>query len=121
MVVVVEIFITQRQAEYALRDQIVQRVLDELGVAVVLEAGGEAAHDGRFLFQFLQQQGAAIGGDVASVEFPNQFPAAQVLGRSQRLNEGVEALRSFQWRDDESHAGEDARGAAEVTTSCKNV
>ncbi len=95
MVVVVEILIPQRQPEHTLRNQIQQRVLDLLRAAVVGEASGEAPHDPGPLFQLLQQQRSPVGGDVAPIEAPDQFPPSQVLRRLQRLSERIESSRSM--------------------------
>jgi hypothetical protein len=43
-------------------------VLDQLGVAVVGEASGELADDACGLLDLAEQQGAAIGGDIAAIE-----------------------------------------------------
>ena len=99
LVVVVEILITQRQPEHALRDQIQQRVLDLLGAAVVGEASGEPLHDPSPLFHLLQQQRSPVGGDVAPVEAPDQFPPSQVLRLLRRLSERLELSRSMERRD----------------------
>ena len=42
VVVVVEVFVAQGQGEHPLGDQFVDRVLDQLGIAVIVEAGGES-------------------------------------------------------------------------------
>ena len=104
VVVVIEILIAQRQSENALHDEIQQRVLDLIGLAVIGEASGEAAHDSRALLQFLQSQHSAIGGDVAAIEAPDQLPPSQFLRGFQRLLQRVESPGSFQRRDDQSHA-----------------
>jgi len=67
-VVIVEVLVTQRQAVDPLADQLAHGVLDRVGIAVVLKAGGELAQDAGFLLDFVQQQGAAIGADGSAVE-----------------------------------------------------
>ena len=52
-IVVVEILIAQCQPEDALHNEIQQRVLYLIGLAVVGEASGEAPHDSGSLLQFL--------------------------------------------------------------------
>jgi hypothetical protein len=94
-IVVIEIFIAQRQPEHALRDQIQQRVLDLVGLAVVGEASGEAPYDSGSLLQFLQHQRSPIGGDVAPIETMNQLSSSQVLRGCERLSQGVESARSL--------------------------
>jgi len=74
---VVEILVAQSQAEHPLRDQIQQRVLDLIRLTAIGEASGEPAHDPGPLLQFFQQQDASVGGDVAAIEAPNQFPSSQ--------------------------------------------
>jgi hypothetical protein len=121
LVVIVEILVAQRQPKHALRDEVQQRMLDLLGVAVVGEAGGEAPYDSRARLQFLQQQGSPIGGDVAPIEAPNQFASPQRLRICQWLVEGVESFRRREWRDYQSHADTDAGRHAKVTSFGKNV
>jgi hypothetical protein len=41
LVVVVEVFVTQRQGEHALLEQFLDRVLDQLRISEVVEAAGE--------------------------------------------------------------------------------
>jgi hypothetical protein len=94
-IVVIEILVAQRQPEHALRDQIQQRMLDLVGLAVVGEARGEAPYDSGSLLQLLQHQRSPIGGDGAPIETPNQLSASQVLRGFERLSEGVEASRSL--------------------------
>src|ERR1035438_2200338 len=94
VVVVIEVFVAQCQPEHALHDQIQQRVLYLIGLAVIGEAGGEPAHDPSPRLQFLQHQHSAIGGDVATIEAPNQLPPSQLLRRFEWLSEGIESSRS---------------------------
>src|ERR1019366_6811078 len=121
LVVVIEVFIAQRQPQDALHDEIQQRVLNLIGLAVIGEAGGEAAHDCGALLQFLQNQHSAVGGDVAPIEAPNQLPSSQFLRCRQRLREGVESSRSLDQCNDQSHAKQDVSGEAQVTGVSKNV
>jgi hypothetical protein len=107
LIVVIEILVAQCQPEYALHNQVQQGVLDQVRPAVVGEASGVTVHDAGPLFQLFQQQGSPIGGNIASIEVANQFPASQFLQRSQRLNDGVESSWSLQRRDHQSHADKD--------------
>jgi len=94
-IVVVEILVAQRQPEHALQDQIQQRMLDLIGFAIVGEASGEAPYDSGALLQFLQEQRAPVGGDVAPIETPNQLSSSQVLRCFERLSGGGESSRSL--------------------------
>ena len=120
-IVVIEILVTQRQPKHTLQDQIQQRVFDPVRAAVVLEAAGEPPHDPGPFFQLLQRQHSPIGGDVASIEAPNQLPSSQFLRCGQRLTEGIELARSLQRSDNQSHAYRDAGDPPQVTSFSRNV
>ena len=59
VVVVVEVLVAQGQGIGALRDEVVQGMLDRLRVAMVAEAGGEPAGDAGDLLDLAEQQGVA--------------------------------------------------------------
>ena len=77
VVVVVEILVPQCQAVDPLGDQLRDGMLDEVGVAMVGEAGGELMDDRREFFGLAEQQGAAVGGDVAAVEVGEHLAGAE--------------------------------------------
>jgi hypothetical protein len=52
-------------------------VLDEVGIAVVGEAGGELPDDPGQAFGLSEQQRAAVGGDVAAVEVGEDLAGAE--------------------------------------------
>jgi hypothetical protein len=52
-------------------------VFDPVGLAVVGEAGGELTDDAGELFGRAEQQGAAVGGEVAAVEVGDDLAAAE--------------------------------------------
>jgi hypothetical protein len=68
IVVIVEIFVSQGQAIDALSDELLKGVFDELGIAMVGETTGKLADDAGEFFDLPQQQGAAVGGDAATVK-----------------------------------------------------
>ena len=70
-VVVDQVLVAERDADDALHDQCIHAVLDEVAVAAVLEAGGEAAGQSKHPVGRPQQQCAGIGGDAAAVERGN--------------------------------------------------
>jgi hypothetical protein len=73
VVVVVEVLIAQGQAVDPLGDEIGQGMLDEVRVAMVGEAGSELVDDSGELLGLAEQQRAAIGSDVATVEVGEHF------------------------------------------------
>jgi hypothetical protein len=77
VVVVVEILVSQCRGVDPLSDQLPDGVLDEVGVAVIGEAGGELSDDAGQLLGLAEQQGAAVGGDVAAVEVGEDFSGAE--------------------------------------------
>ena len=74
---VVEVLVAQGQGVDPLGDQLLDGVLDEVGVAVVGEAGGELADDPGESLGLAEQQGAAVGGDVAAVEVGEDLAGAE--------------------------------------------
>ena len=68
VVVVVEVLVAERQGVDPRGDQVLDGVLDEVGVAVVGEAGGELTDDAGELLGLAEQRDAAVGGEVAAVE-----------------------------------------------------
>ena len=74
---VVEVLVAQRQGVDPLGDQLLDGVFGEVGVAVVGEAGGELADDPGESLGLAEQQGAAVGGDVAAVEVGEDFAGAE--------------------------------------------
>ena len=68
LVVIVEVFIAQRQAEDALPDQRLDLMLDIARVASIDEAGGKAPHQPDALVNLPQQQRAGVRGNVPAIE-----------------------------------------------------
>ena len=77
VVVVVEVLVAQGQGVDPLGEEFLDGVLDEVGVAVVGEAGGELADDAGESLGLAEQQGAAVGGDVAAVEVGEDLAGAE--------------------------------------------
>ena len=65
---VVEVLIAQRDAADAMGQQSLDAVLDQVGITVVLEAGGEAAGQDEHLVGGARQQRTGVRGDGAAVE-----------------------------------------------------
>src|SRR5262245_9858167 len=65
---VVEVLVAQRQSVDPLRDEMLKRVLDELGVTMIGEALSELSDDRGELLGLAEQQATAVGGDVAAIE-----------------------------------------------------
>jgi hypothetical protein len=77
VVMVVEVLIAQGQGIDPLGDQLVGRVFDPVGFAVAGEAGGELMDDAGELLGLAEQQGTAVGGDVAAIEVRDDFAPAE--------------------------------------------
>jgi hypothetical protein len=56
---------------------VLDRVLDEVGVAMIGEAGGELADDAGEPLGLAEQECAAVGGDVAAVEVGEDLTGAE--------------------------------------------
>ena len=77
---IIEIFVPQRQRVDPLRDQLPNPVFDALGMAPVLEAGGQARQQVDAPVDLAQQQCAAVGADHPAVKLGAHL-AAKVLGK----------------------------------------
>jgi hypothetical protein len=78
-VVIVEVFVTEAEAEDALLEQGDQRMFDEVGIAMVGEAGGERVEQAELGIEFAEQEGPGIGGDTTAVEVGEDITGAEVL------------------------------------------
>jgi hypothetical protein len=74
LVVVIEVLVAEGQGVDPLGDQIGDGVLDEVGVAMIGEAGGALVDDPSEWLGLAEQHGAAVGGDVAAVAVGADFP-----------------------------------------------
>ena len=97
VVVVVEVLVAQRQGVDPLGDQLLDGVLDEVGVAVVGEAGGELADDPGESLGLAEQQGAAVGGDVAAVEVGEDFVGSRAWESRGRLSYTLSSSGCLLW------------------------
>ena len=68
LVMVDEVFIAQRQAEHALRDQGLHFMQNVGAMAAVAKAGGEAIDESNGLVRLPEQQRPGVGGDHAAIE-----------------------------------------------------
>ena len=68
MIVVVEVFVAQSQAEDPLPQQLLDRVFDQFFIAIIDETPGQSANDARLLLDLPQQQSAGIRGDRPTIE-----------------------------------------------------
>ena len=75
---VIEILVPQGQAIEALGHQLGQRMLDEAGVAGVVEARGQGAGDAQPVIDLAEQPHAAVAGAVAGGKIGDDFAGAQV-------------------------------------------
>src|SRR5262245_45144539 len=74
---VVEVLVAQRQSVDPLRDEMLKRVLDELGVTMIGEALSELSDDRGELLGLAEQQATAVGGDVAAIESGDDLARAE--------------------------------------------
>lgn len=76
---VVEVLVAETDAEDALLEQMEERVLDEFGVAMIGEAGGELIEKAKVGIDFAKEQSAGIGGDASTIESGENFAVAELL------------------------------------------
>ena len=78
-VVIVEVLVTEAQAEDALLEQGDQRMFDKVGIAMVGEAGDERVEQAEPGIDFAEQEGSGVGGDTTAVEVGEDITGAEVL------------------------------------------
>lgn len=78
-VVIVEVFVTQRQPEDALAQQLLGRVLDQIRVAVVIEASRQLLDQPMPQIDLAQKERAPVAGKKSSLKIGLNSPLAEVL------------------------------------------
>src|SRR5262245_46151759 len=78
-IVIIEVFVSERQPVNSLGDQIFHTVLDLIRVSVISEAGRKLLDDLPLRLDLFEQQHAAIGGDRASIELGHHLPRSAGL------------------------------------------
>ena len=78
-VVVVEVFVAQRQPEDSLPEQFFDTVLDQVGITTVLEALGEFPHQPMSPVHLTKKKNSTVAGEVASLEIGNHLSRFQSL------------------------------------------
>jgi site-specific DNA recombinase len=78
-VVVEEVLVAEHEPEDALRDQVLDRVIDALLLAGVAKAGGELRQYAPPRFELAQQQRAPVGCDRPAVELSHECPRSESL------------------------------------------
>ncbi len=78
-IVIVEVFVTQTEAERALLDEVQNRVLDQVRIAMIGEAIREPLQDAGPLFQLPQQHAAGIRGDRPAVKPGHHVPPPETV------------------------------------------
>ncbi len=78
-VVIVEVFVAQGQAEDPLGQQVVDRVLDQIRIAVVVEAGGQSSEDAGLGLDLPQEEAAGVRSDGPAVKSRGDATASQPL------------------------------------------
>jgi len=79
LVVVVKIFIAQRQAEHALLEEFFERVLDFLGITVIVEASRKFGQQSTGGLDLPQKQATGVGRDRSAVEATRDLACSQGL------------------------------------------
>lgn len=80
-VVIVEVLVAAGERKHALGDELCERVLNEGWIAVIYEAGCDAAKKIAQLRGFTQQKGTSVTRDVPAVEGDVNAPPAQGMKR----------------------------------------
>ncbi len=93
LVVVVEIFIAQRQAVDPLRQQCRQRMLDEALIAAVAEARGEAARQTPAGIDLAQPRSPAVAGERAAGKIHHHFAGPEVRKLERALRTVCRVMR----------------------------
>src|SRR3979490_991515 len=75
---IVQIFVSQGQTIDSLGHQLLHRMLDQIGIPIISEAGGKLAEDPDALLDLPQEQPPAVTGDRSAVEL--RADLASLLG-----------------------------------------
>ena len=78
-VVIIEVFIAQRQPHHTLLDQRLYGVFDLIGVPIIDETAGQPLQDMGALLNFTQQQATTVRTDLATVEFTHHRTASKTV------------------------------------------
>ena len=81
---VIQILLTQRDTIEPLSQKLGQRVIDEAGIAPVVETSRQRAGQNQAVIDLAEQERAAVGGEVAAGEIGDDFAGTEVL-KEQRL------------------------------------
>ena len=84
LVVVVQILVSQAQSVHPLGNEVEHRVLDQVRITVIDEAGGEVLEDAGAQIHLTQKQASRIGSDVTAIEVSGDFPANDLGERKGR-------------------------------------
>ena len=76
---IVEILISQREAETTLSQQLFDRMLDQIRVAMVAKAIRQTPHETVFVFDLAREERAAVTGKTPSLEIRLHSPLTEVL------------------------------------------
>lgn len=79
LIVIVEVFVAQTQAEDPLLEQFGQRVLDAIGIVLVGETGGKAFDEAELDLGLAEHQRAGLGGEASALELREDFAGIEVL------------------------------------------
>jgi hypothetical protein len=77
VVVIVEVFVSQRQGVDTLGHKFLDRVFNQVGITMVGETGGELPDDGREFFSLAEQQGSTVGRNVTAIEGGRDFAGTE--------------------------------------------
>ena len=76
-VVIIEVFITQRQTHHALLDQRLDMMFNLIRIPMILKTPGQTLQNMAALFNFPQQQSTTVRTDLATVKFTHHHTASQ--------------------------------------------
>ncbi len=113
LVVIIQVFIPQRQSVHPLRHQLLDPVLDSLRVPMVRETSRKLGEDSRPLLHLAQQQSSRIAGDGSPVKpAPHLAPTQGMKLEGFLVTLCTQKAGLLQWRKFFSHK----RLCHEVTT-----
>ncbi len=99
LVMIVEVVIAQRQAENALTDQGLDRVLEQRRIPTVGETGGQAPDQSEAAIQLPQKHGSGIRCDGSDIESGQDFLAFESSGSGKRRSADL-IFRIMGWTND---------------------
>jgi hypothetical protein len=79
LIVIIEIFVPQRQAQHPLRTQFLDRVFNKRRIAMVMEASGQIPQPSPLMLDFLEKKSSSVAANIPSPEISHNSTPTKSL------------------------------------------